>query len=73
MGTRSRALSGPDHTPRAPAASEEAQHTLEEEPGRPLWLPWFPPGTLTLGGQEHYTAQEAFTLDGGYTPHAYKL
>lgn len=48
MGTRSRALSGPDHTPRAPAASEEAQRTLEEEPGRPLWLPWFPPGTLTL-------------------------
>lgn len=25
----------------------------------------FPPGTLPPGGQEHYTAQQAFTLDGG--------
>lgn len=49
----------------APAALEEPQCTLEL--GKPLQLPRFPPGT-SLGGQEHYTAQEAFTLDGGPTP-----
>lgn len=71
MGTRSRALSGPDHTPRAPAASEEAQHTLEEEPGRPLWLPWFPPGTLTLwrSGTLHCTG----SLHTGWGLHPTRL
>lgn len=28
----------------------------------------FPQGPAPFGGQEHYTAQEAFTLDGGPVP-----
>lgn len=52
----------------APSSSclKRSQYTLEQELGQPLQLPQFPQGPHTpFGGQEHYTAQEAFTLDGG--------
>lgn len=69
LGCRRRDLEWARPLPRAPAALEESQHTLEQELGQPLQLPQFPQGPHPrFGGQEHYTAQEAFTLDGGPAP-----
>lgn len=63
-----RAVSGPCCFPML-QLPQRGHSTHWNRPGEPLWLPWFPPREpAPFGGQEHYTAQEAFTLDGGPVP-----
>lgn len=69
MGTRGRALSGPGHTPHSSRLRGAAVYTgtrARQASAAASVSPRdrHPP----LGDQEHYTAQEAFTLDGGATP-----
>lgn len=66
MGTRGRALSGPVAPRRPPPWRSLSIHWNRSQASlRCLGLPR---DAIPSGGQEHYTAQEAFTLDGGPAP-----
>lgn len=67
MGTRSRPLSGPDHTPtlRLPWRRHSIHWKRSQEP---LWLPWFPPGTLTLWGSGTLHCTESLHTGWGLHP-----
>lgn len=67
MGTRSRALSGPDHTPRFGCLRGGIAYTGRGT-RRPLWLPWFPPGTLTLWGSGTLHCTESLHTGWGLHP-----
>lgn len=45
MGAGGGALSRPGRTPPGSCRPEEPQHTLEQEPDKPVWPPRSPPGT----------------------------
>ena len=68
VGARGRALSGPGCSPRShrpPGASAYTGIGAGQASVAALVSPRDP---APSGGQEHYTAQEAFTLDGGPAP-----
>lgn len=68
VGARGRALSGPGCSPRAHRPPGASAYTGIEAGHASVAALVSPRDPAPPGGQEHYTAQEAFTLDGGPAP-----